>query len=273
MADNSFDVNSLVVVSDVVAAQIKMAAGITIAAAPPPVAGGAAALAATRPGVERWPVKTGQDADRAEVGKNVIAGHDLGPGIVPATIEELITAARPVDMPDPRQQYPAYQAKRATPVETTIWRADATIIAMKLEADGDYHLVLQGASGETMIAEIPTPTVAFVGDSPWLGNMRVVRQAIDDKLVRPLAPASFMLLEGVAVPRATLLTLSPMPAPASLMAVTTGDGAAVTPFKTQLTPTRARVTGVGFFDEVHGQTGVSQANGIELHPILKIEWL
>jgi hypothetical protein len=44
-------------------------------------------------------------------------------------------------------------------------------------------------------------------------------------------------------------------------------------FKTQVPPTKARITGVGFFDKVHGQDGVSQANGIELHPVLKIEWL
>jgi hypothetical protein len=44
-------------------------------------------------------------------------------------------------------------------------------------------------------------------------------------------------------------------------------------FKTRITPTRARITGVGFFDRVHGQMGVSQSNGIELHPVLKIEWV
>ena len=33
-----------------------------------------------------------------------------------------------------------------------------------------------------------------------------------------------------------------------------------------------RITGVGFFDKVHGQMGVSLLNGIELHPVLKIEW-
>ena len=37
--------------------------------------------------------------------------------------------------------------------------------------------------------------------------------------------------------------------------------------------TRARITGVGFFDKVHGQTGVAQLNGIELHPVLKVEFL
>jgi hypothetical protein len=44
-------------------------------------------------------------------------------------------------------------------------------------------------------------------------------------------------------------------------------------FKTAVSPTRARITGVGFFDKVHGQMGVSQANGIEIHPVLKVEWL
>ena len=44
-------------------------------------------------------------------------------------------------------------------------------------------------------------------------------------------------------------------------------------FKTKVKPTDARITGVGFFDRVHGQTGVALSNGIELHPILKIEWL
>ena len=266
------DVNSLAIVGNAVAAQIKTAAGIPAAAISTPSVDLAATLAATKPGVERWPVKTGQDAGRNAVGKNVIAGHDLGAGIVTATVEELITAARPADMADPRQRYPAYQATRAVPVETTIWQVDVTIIAMKLEADGDYHLVLQGASGETMIAEVPTPTVQYVGDSPWLANMRDARQAIDSKLVQPLTAMPFVTLGDYAVPQAAL----PAPAeqaPVTLMRSTPGIPDAMILFKTQLPPTRARVTGVGFFDEVHGQTGVSQANGIELHPILKVAWL
>ena len=44
-------------------------------------------------------------------------------------------------------------------------------------------------------------------------------------------------------------------------------------FKTRITPTRARLTGPAFFDKVHGQMGVSQSNGIEIHPVLKVEWL
>jgi hypothetical protein len=38
-------------------------------------------------------------------------------------------------------------------------------------------------------------------------------------------------------------------------------------FKT--TRREVTVTGVGFFDRIHGQTGVA-SNGIELHPVLSI---
>jgi hypothetical protein len=36
---------------------------------------------------------------------------------------------------------------------------------------------------------------------------------------------------------------------------------------------RAAITGVGFFDRVHNQDGVATTNGIELHPVVEIEWL
>jgi hypothetical protein len=47
----------------------------------------------------------------------------------------------------------------------------------------------------------------------------------------------------------------------------------VATFKTKVKPTAVRITGVGFFDKVHGQMGVAQLNGIELHPVLKVEFL
>jgi len=37
------------------------------------------------------------------------------------------------------------------------------------------------------------------------------------------------------------------------------------------THTRARITGVGFFDFKHGQSGLAK-NGIELHPVLSIQF-
>jgi hypothetical protein len=43
-------------------------------------------------------------------------------------------------------------------------------------------------------------------------------------------------------------------------------------FQTAIEPTQARITGVGFFDRAHGATGAAP-NVIELHPVLKVEWL
>jgi hypothetical protein len=138
---------------------------------------------------------------------------------------------------------------------------------------------LQGASGETMIGECPTPTKEFVGASPWLGNMSMARAAIDERLVGQLAPASFVQMNGTLVPRESLspsaqATAKSAPATiASFVITEEGRPQDLPTFKTKVTPTPAEITGVGFFDKVHGQMGVSQFNGIELHPILRVKWL
>jgi hypothetical protein len=233
----------------------------------------------TKPGTERWPVKTGQDDDVALVGKNAIGGQGLGAGIVLATVEELIQIPRTPDTQDVTKLNPAFQSKRILPLEIVIWQVEITITALKLEADGDYHLVLQGDSGDTMIGEVPTPTTTFIGSSPWLTNITAARQAVDDKFVSKLSPANFVPVGGYLVPRSSL-SVQPrlMPElmaklPMSFVTPTRGKESTVPAFKTRVPPTRARLTGVGFFDKVHGQTGVSQFNGIELHPLLKIEFL
>jgi len=270
------DVNTLSIVSSDVAARIKAAAGILQGpAVPQEEAFLTEPELVTKPGVERWPVKTGTDQDVAMVGKNMINGQDLGAGIVEATVEELVSVPRPPDMSDPTSLNPAFQNRRSAPVEQTVWRIEATITAMKLETDGDYHLVLQGSSGETMIGEVPTPTTKFVGNSPWITNIGEARQEVDDKFVKHLSPADFVPMAKYLVPRPALMTQPRAlpPLPASFSTPPEGSGIQVPLFKTQVTPTRARITGVGFFDKVHGQTGVSQSNGIELHPILKIEWV
>jgi hypothetical protein len=259
------DVNAMPVVSASVAAQIKAAVGVSVGAAPG-VARAAIAepKRATKPGSERWPVKTGTDAD---VGK-------VAAKIVPTTVEEMISIPRPADMPTPTEEYRDYENHRAATVETTIWRIDVHITALKQESDGDYHLVLQGASGETMIGEIPTPRPPFVGKtSPWLANIAAARSAVDDKLLKHVATAKFVPMQGKLVPRESM-TVQPEAVPNLPDSFTTPEAGLAGPeFKTRIEPTAARITGVGFFDKVHGQMGVSQSNGIELHPILKIEWL
>src|SRR4051794_17284729 len=83
------DVNKMPVVNANVAAQIKAAAGVTLVS--PPAAAPAAIPQpepVTKPGVERWPVKTGTDPDVRKV----------LPRIVPTTVEEMISIPRPADM-------------------------------------------------------------------------------------------------------------------------------------------------------------------------------
>jgi hypothetical protein len=232
---------------------------------------------ATKPGVERWPVKTGQDPDIGKVGKNVFDGVDLGVGIVPATIAELIRINRPLDMLPVNRIFSAYQNKRRGPVEWIVWQIEGHITVVKLEDDGDYHLVVQGPSGDTMVCEVPTGTTKFIGSSPWLANIQAARKAVDQRLLAHLSPNDFVPLGGILVPREAVpedlrRDMSSL-LPRSFETPPEGQESSMPAFQTRVNPTPARLTGIGFFDAVHGQTGVAQLNGIELHPVLKIEWL
>ncbi len=230
----------------------------------------------TKPGVERWPVKTGQDTDAGAVGANIFGATNFGAGIVTATVEQLTQIPRPPDMSPPTALFPAYQARRRAPVEFVVWQVTGAFILLKQEADGDYHLVLQGTSGETMIVEVPTPTKAFIGSTPWFANIKTARAEIDRKLVANLAPQDSVPWGGYLVPRQSLPFVPeamPLNLPASFVTNLDAAEKQVPAFKTAVKSTPVRVTGVGFFDKLHGQTGVAQVNGIELHPGLKIEWL
>ena len=274
------DVNDLPVVNPAVAAQI-LAAAVAIGNSSQAAAAEAplrfvSEEAATKPGVERWPVKTGQDPDAGLVGKNVIDGADLGEGIVPATVEELIAINRPPDMRPATSIFPAYQSKRRETVEVTVWQVEGEITVVKLEADGDYHLVITGSgTGDTMIAEVPTPTTQFIGNSPWTDNIKTARAVIDDTFVKQLNPQDFVPVGGQLVPREAV-SGQPRALPAGLpqsFVPQPGMETTIPAFQTKVTPTKVRITGVGFFDADHGQTGVAHLNGIELHPTLKIELL
>ena len=267
------DVDSLEVVSAAVAAKIKVACGLGAVTEAVPEVDFTPQPEVDKPGTERWPVKTGQDPDRAKVGKNIVNGVDLGKGIVEATVEELIRLPRPPGLTVATQDPPAFQSVRDGVTEVTIWRIQAVIIALKHEVDGDYHLVLQGTSGATMVGEIPTPTKVFVGDSPWLTNIGQARQEIDQKLVRHLSPAAFAIMNGKYMPQGAMMFEPRQTADPALRFDTPPEGSsAVQPlFATRINPTPVRITGVGFFDRAHGATGAAP-NVIELHPVLKVEW-
>jgi hypothetical protein len=96
-------------------------------------------------GVERWSVKTGTDADKGLVN-------------LASSSSTTITTMRSWPAPSP---IPANN--RVSPYETTQWVLNATLTQYKLESDSDYHLVLQDGSGNTLIAEIPSPNCVGSG--------------------------------------------------------------------------------------------------------------
>jgi hypothetical protein len=208
------------------------------------------------PGVERWPVKTGTDADVAKVGQNTVKGEALGQGIVETTVEEMLTFKRAADMPAVTKAFTKnsfYQDRRAAPTETTIWRLTALITGVKLEQDGDYHLVLQGQNAKTtMIGEIPNPDPAYVGNAAWLAEIKTAREAMDKFLGAPLTAKDFAP-EDMGPPTEERPS---------------GKEKDESSFMTPVGKT-AIITGVGFFDSSHGQTGVAPT-AIELHPIFSL---
>jgi hypothetical protein len=278
------DPTTLATVRADVAARIKSAAASAAVIAPlrPLAPSEPAPAKPVKPGVERWPVKTGTDEDVDRVGKNDFAGAGSD-GIVETTVEELINLPRPPDMSDIHSIPNDFQDRRAEPVEFVIWRVKADITVIKKEADGDLHIVLQGDSGRTMVAEAPTPDAPFVEDSsPWLDAMKEARKRISEQFGPSFAGVEFRPLDNKFVmPASPILPLASAAgaggpaAPRGLLTVPPGTVEAfesLPPFEAKVPQTPATITGVGFFDRVHGQTGVALKNGIELHPILAIEF-
>ena len=113
-------------------------------------------------GVERWSVKTGTDPDAGLVNLS-------------STSPNTIVTMRSWTAPNP---IPANN--RVSPYETTQWVLNATLVEYKLETDSDYHLVIEDASGNTMIAEIPDPACVGAG-SPFAAKIQAARAAFDAK--------------------------------------------------------------------------------------------
>ena len=107
-------------------------------------------------GVERWSVKTGTDPDAGLVNLS-------------SSTSTTIATMRSWTAPNP---IPANN--RVSPYETTQWVLNATLTQYKLESDSDYHLILSDSSGNTMIAEIPSPSCVGAGSpfGPGITNSR-----------------------------------------------------------------------------------------------------
>jgi hypothetical protein len=119
-----------------------------------------------RCGKERWSVKTGTDSGASQV--------DLS-NPQTANIADLITLQPPNPLP---------ADSRFAPTENTVFVVDATLTDFKFETgstgDSDYHLVLQDDRGNTMVAEIPSPTCVGA-NSPFAGQIASARANFDAK--------------------------------------------------------------------------------------------
>ena len=111
---------------------------------------------ATGCGVERWPVKTGTDANRNQVNTTPIA----------ASVAYLGSRPKPSSYPN---------NNRIPPFEFHTYQMTAYVTQYKLEADSDVHLVLKDAAGHQMIAEIPAPTCVGA-TSRWKTNITSARR-------------------------------------------------------------------------------------------------
>ena len=118
---------------------------------------------------------------------------------------------------------------RIPPTEETTFRMTAQVLQMKLEDDHDIHLV---------IADLSDPTHTMIVEFPDVACEGAAQSAHKDQMAQ--ARQQFVSLFGS--PSASHFT---------------GISGIVT------------LTGVAFFDFLHGQTGVAP-NGIELHPVLSI---
>ncbi len=147
----------------------------------------------------------------------------------PTTIEALSSQPAPAAWPPPG---------RMRPVETTIWQLSATLVGYKFEQDGDYHLVISDANNRTMIAEIPDPS-AVDPSSRFLPQITSARQAFDARFGQQVRALAALAQSDTSAPMIVHLAVP------------------------------VQLTGVGFFDFIHGQTGVAP-NGVELHPVLSI---
>ncbi|MEO6941252.1 MAG: hypothetical protein ABI444_14145 [Candidatus Kapaibacterium sp.] len=171
------------------------------------------AILAHQTQTERWKVKTVMDADSSSVDFTNPMESSVR---TQATMPQIHVHAN-----TPRQSE-----------ERTLIRVHAYLLSVKLEADGDYHLIIQdNLTRATMLAEIPDPDAAGVRSSSHATAYRNART----------------LIESVAgLPNSDMHYLAK--------------------------PIKMIITGVGFFDESHieAQEG-NDANCRELHPVVSIE--
>jgi hypothetical protein len=127
------------------------------------------------------------------------------------------------------RKVPKRRTIRNRGVESSTYRVRAALIEAKLEGDRDIHLV---------IADRTNLGKTMIVEFPDTACPEIARSKRSKAMTS--ARAAFLAACGTP-PRAGFAHLSGV----------------------------ATITGVGFFDGIHGQVGVAR-NGIELHPVLRL---
>jgi hypothetical protein len=188
-------------------------------------------------GKERWGPKDGTDSQAQNI--------DLT-NITPEAVTDLVTIHQP--------QLPGDNTTRIVPDETHVYRVQARLVKWKHELnDDDYHLVLTDdtlnftdetanppvpPTGHSFIGEVPNPNCfsgrdgSFGSQTPFADGITSARQTMDQRF--PNADQSGAWNDGADA--------------------------------------QVEITGIGFFDRPHQQTGRAP-NNIEIHPVLSIRFL
>jgi len=124
------------------------------------------------------------------------------------------------------------ETSRLNATKETTFQVRARLVGYKLETDRDFHIVIADLENpsQTMVVEIPDPDCGGACASPKLSDIKKARQDFAAQFPNAPPDPEFKVVQGNVV---------------------------------------VEVTGVGFFDFAHGQTGLAQ-NCIELHPVLAI---
>ncbi len=120
------------------------------------------------------------------------------------------------------------QDSRIAPTELTTYSVTANLVEFKLEEDRDIHLV---------ISDLGDPSQTMIVEFP---DATLCAGAVDSAQAEDMRAARAALVAAFGQPSSSHFTDL--------------DGTGT-------------ITGVGFFDFIHGQTGVAP-NGIELHPVI-----
>jgi hypothetical protein len=190
-------------------------------------------------GKERWGPKDGTDPQAPNI--------DLT-NITPEAVTDLVAIHQP-HLPGQGDN-----RTRIVPDETHVYRVQARLVKWKHEPDDDdYHLVLTDdtlnftdesahppvpPTGHSFIGEVPNPSCfsgrdgSFGSQTPFANGITSTRQTMDQRF--PNADQSGKWNDGAGA--------------------------------------QVEVTGMGFFDRPHNQTGRAP-NNIEIHPIISIRFL